>query len=419
MRIRCVSGLAVSAALHGLVLASLAWLTSSGRVQAIQNTGASAPTVVLLQPPEGLMDRAVDSDEPNGATLDPADLGIQLPDGASTVSVPGFTFDFAKVVGRAASLFPFLTRDVMHELAGANAPNEGRTILANPLAQRPALEAAGPALFLTDSQIQSITDEAWSRWDRWRAFRRIVELAGTHNPDDGRLPALLRAYVDQNLLQPFVDTSAPDPRFWAHLSVAADHDDFVTFILGYASRHPSTKARTELLFLLDKLAQASLEAVASLIETDPEELRQTRDAHPKAYDAIVAIRTHYLAQLERLGLTRGAFRRHYDEVRLTTLTSILRTTPDGYRTSDARFLIGAIHWRQGRTADAVRTWADMTIVPDDSYVTAYAELLAVIPPRQSEVDTRKIDQILQREHVRWLGFSYQRLRQFGYQFDTF
>ncbi len=51
---------------------------------------------------------------------------------------------------------------------------------------------------------------------------------------------------------------------WAQLGLAADHVDFIDFVSEYASQHPSSKTTTELLFLVDKLAQASLDALVTL-----------------------------------------------------------------------------------------------------------------------------------------------------------
>ena len=53
------------------------------------------------------------------------------------------------------------------------------------------------------------------------------------------------------------------------MDIAADHADFIELIADYAVRHPSTKATTELLFLLDKLTQASFDALTTLLNTEP------------------------------------------------------------------------------------------------------------------------------------------------------
>ena len=116
-------------------------------------------------------------------------------------------------------------------------------------------------------------------------------------------------------------------------------------------------------------------------------------------------------------------------MRLAILTAIVRTTPNGYRASDARFLIGAIYWQQGKTEDALRWWREMTVDPTDSYVIAYSDILRGIHrgDAQPAVDNSQRDQglrqdvkrILDAEHRRWLMFSIDRLHHFGYRFDTF
>src|SRR6185436_19195614 len=151
-------------------------------------------------------------------------LGLQIADDAASVSLPGFTFDFSKVVRRATALFPFLTGTPMLERVTAPARDFSRNRLPNPLAQAPSNERR-PPLAIGDAALQAIIDRSWSRRDRWRLFNPVAVLAQTHSPDQGRLPALLGAYVAQNGLQPYIDTSIRDPRLWVELGLAADHAD--------------------------------------------------------------------------------------------------------------------------------------------------------------------------------------------------
>jgi hypothetical protein len=278
-----------------------------------------------------------------------------------------------------------------------------------------------------------VIDRSWSRRDRWTPFRRIVTLANTYSPDAGRLPALLHAYHRQNGLQPYVDRSIRDPRLWAELGLAADHVEFIGFISGFASAHPGTKATTELLFLLDQLAQANMDALLTLLDTDPaQSLAWTRDANSDAYQLIVDLRRHYAKQLQRKTLASSSgIAGYYEKVRLDILTGILRTTPRGYRASDARFLIGAIHWREGSVGDALRSWRGMTTDPSDAYAASIAQILDAIATEtagdRGTADSREtmrrlatqIDGILRAEHGRWIMFSIDRLQQFGFHFDTF
>ena len=69
----------------------------------------------------------------------------------------------------------------------------------------------------------------------------------------------------------------------------------------------------------------------------------------------------------------------------------------------------------------------MSIDPTDSYVTAYSAILSAIRAgapartagRQADELQRSVRRILEAEHGRWLESSYERLRKFGYRFNTF
>ena len=375
---------------------------------------ANEPTVVLVErlPPS---DSATETDAP------PDSLGIRVDEESSRVALPGFTFDFSKVATRATVLFPFLAGSPSLDRVTAPARRQTRSRLPNPLAQRPSDERK-PPLVLGDAALQSVIDKSWSRRDRWRVFHIVAELANAHSPTQGRLPALLGAYVAQNGLQPYIDAGTRDPRLWVELGLAADHADFIDFVSRFASRNPSTKATIELLFLLDKLAQGSLDALTTLVDTDPsEQLRWTHRANGEAYNAIVTIRDYYRLMLERRGLISGqALRKHYDGVRLAILESILLTSPGGYRASDAQYLIGAIYWKQGRAASARRVWKDIRVDPGDRYAIASTEIAAAMRAAEERgLDERRINRILEYEHGRWVSFSFDRLWEFGYRFDTF
>jgi hypothetical protein len=410
-----VSAFGTSAALH---VFALIWLVGRSALAATPPPAATAdtnePTVMLVEslPPSALPSETGDAPDP---------LGIQVDTESASVALPGFTFDFAKVANRASVLFPFVSGSVSLQRLTAPARSQSRSRLPNPLAQ-PAPDEHKPPLVLDDAALQAAVDKSWSRRDRWRVFRTIAALATTHNPSEGRLPELLGAYVAQNGLQPYIDAATRDPRLWVELGLAADHTDFIDFVMRFASTNPSTKAATELMFLVEKLAQGSLDALTTLVDTDPgEELRWTRRANDDAYKAIVRIRDHYRLVLARKGLTSGhALKAHYDGVRLAVLESILLTTPDGYRAGDARFLMGAIYWRQGRVATARRVWKDIRVDPDDHYAVASTEIEAAMRAAEERgVDQRRINRILEYEQGRWVSFSFDRLWEFGYRFDTF
>jgi hypothetical protein len=97
------------------------------------------------------------------------------------------------------------------------------------------------------------------------------------------------------------------------------------------------------------------------------------------------------------------------------LSTLVRLTPDGYRPSDARFLMGAIHWRRGDVAEAVRVWRQMTIVADDEYVGSCSRILDVLghdadASRLRADEMNRINAILDAEHRKWVDVSFDRCR---------
>ena len=258
---------------------------------------------------------------------------------------------------------------------------------------------------LSDDALQALLDKSWSRRNRWEGFQIIAAATDVYNPDVGGLPALLRGYGVQNGLQPYEEREIRDPRLWAQLGLAADHADFIGFVSQYASQHPSSRTTTELLFLMDKLAQASLDALVTLVGTVPEaDLQWTLKANRRAYDAIVTIRDYYRIQLERRDLKSSqAIAASYGETRLAILRSILRTAPDGYRANDARFLIGEIFWKQGKTEDALRSWGELTIDAEDVYATASSQVLAAIRAAEGRPPDARDDRVDSRRRTGTLG----------------
>jgi hypothetical protein len=133
--------------------------------------------------------------------------------------------------------------------------------------------------------------------------------------------------------------------------------------------------------------------------------------------------TFYRRQLEERGVaTPAALRTYYDKVRLGILAALLETTPGGYRSGDARYLIGTIYWRHGNHSAAVAAWRPIVKDESDSYVQAYSDVLDAVREATGTSDAmlrRRVDRALDAERGRWRDFSYTRLRQFGYRFDTY
>ncbi len=62
----------------------------------------------------------------------------------------------------------------------------------------------------------------------------------------------------------------------------------------------------------------------------------------------------------------------------------------------------------------------MIIDPGDAYVVPSSQILAALRSADGRpLDARHITRILDGENGRWLMFSIERLRQFGYDVDTF
>lgn len=423
---------AVSLTMHLLALVVAVRSSPASRVDTA-SAPRRPPTVTVFAAP-----RADDSGPPGLNPLEDADQElVRRPPASKVVQLPTFAMNIAKVAERSQLLFPFVAPGVSLRRFAIATEQELRETFRDPFAPQTAVATADrrrlPRLALSDAEAQALIDRSWSRRDRWTPFQEIARLANAHDPDAGQLPGLLHAYQRQNGLQPYVDASIRDPRLWAELGLAADHVEFIGFISEYASAHPGTKVTTELLFLLDQLAQANLDALVTLLDTDPPaSLEWTRDANQDAYDLIVNLRRHYANTLQRKGLaTAEALTAHYDRVRLDILTGLLRTTPHGYRASDARFLIGAIHWRRGRVGDALRAWRPMAADPSDAYAASIGRILDAIAAEtggdRSSGDWRdstrrltpQIDAILRAEQGRWIMFSMDRLRQFGFHVDTF
>jgi hypothetical protein len=59
-------------------------------------------------------------------------------------------------------------------------------------------------------------------------------------------------------------------------------------------------------------------------------------------------------------------------------------------------------------------------VPSDRYADASAAIVDVLRARSGpNVDHARINRVLDGERGRWISFSHDRLKQFGYRFSTF
>jgi hypothetical protein len=195
------------------------------------------------------------------------------------------------------------------------------------------------------------------------------------------------------------------------LEIAAEHGEFIAFAKRHINEHPSTRVATELLFLLDELAQGSRSPLTALLEIDMDtELYWTRSFQSGAFALLDRIRRRIEVALDAGGLdTLSDIDAAYDLVRLGLLSRIVDTSPSAYRVNDALYLIGALYWGHGRRAEATSTWQEMQPDHTDSYVLAATDVLAGLG------NAPAIDAALEAEHRRWVDFSFDRLRRFGFQ----
>jgi hypothetical protein len=410
----------VSFVLHVAALALIGYSAPPSYWRAVAQAGGSIAKVTSerLRPFAGVPGDPIVPPADESKDLDP----LIVENAPTTLIIQNFTFDFGKVSERATALFPFLSLQLSSDGPPIDRGVAARRRLVNPFASGTPGDS-NPPLVLSESALQTVVDSAWSRRYRWRVFRPVRELISKYNGDTGRLPLLLRRYADETMLQPYLDTEIPDMRLWTELGIAADHTDYIAFITKYASEHPSSKATTELLFLLDKLAQGSYDALATLVGMNPARMEWTRSTNRDAYDLFNTMRRYYRSELALKNLDDYvALRLFFDRIRVAILSGIVRTTPNAYRASDARFVIGSIYWRQLRENEAVRWWREMTVNPEDAYHEAASRVLEAIRragPNLQRIDRGAVNDALESERRKWVDFWENRLERFGYSFDVY
>jgi hypothetical protein len=401
---RRLGGLTASAALHAAVVLSATGL-------APQAAGGSQ------EPAEGPVVVAVAADVVTSVPA--AEQRADDVEARPALEIAGVAVDLDKILARRDALFPFLTLGAPLWNPPAMPREQRPAPLRNPLAAG-ARGSTRPPLRLSDRALQALVDRAWSRRERWRPFAPIAALIEAHDADQGRAADLVQGYSDQNLLQPYYDSTTRDARFWAMLGLAADHIAFIELVGRFTKENPASRVSTELLFLLDELVQGSRDTLLMLTSTDPHAaLRLTASEQPEAYELALSLRAHYAGWLRTRQLdSDAAIKAKYDDVRLHLLSAIVEQSPNGYRVSDARYLAGVIAFEQNNLAGAEHWWRQMRPADGDSYAAASREIIeAMRLPGDSRVAA--IVAVLGAEHRRWLDFSEQRLRQFGHSFDRF
>ena len=368
----------------------------------------ASPPLVAVDPPAMIEVARIELPPP-----DDEPIGLEKPippEELSGYELSGLPFNMAKIAARRESLFPFLTADLSFLERLATDVRNLSTRVGNPLDPR----LAAPPLELSDRLRQHLVDEAWARRDRWQRFAEIATLLRAHDAHAGEAPALVRAYLDQNLLQPYCHGRTRDGQFWALLENASDHVAFLEFIRAYVRTRSSSRTTTELLFLVDELAQASREAAATVMNTDiAHDLVNTAVQSPPA----LRLANDVAVQLRRLG-SASETREGFARFRLRVLATIVETSPNGYRESDARFLAGDVLYRQGDLAQAIEWWRLMKPQPGDSYFDAAAAIAAELR-RGGTVNENVIRRVLSGEVARWHAVNYERLKHFGYRCDSY
>ena len=205
---RLVLSHGVSLGLHLLGGLTVTWLADRVLApSAGSDSSGSRVVVVTMASPAPYRQDALTSSSTSEPV--PDDVGIRVGEGAASISIPGFIFDYSVIAHRASSLFPFLTGRLALERIVATRSREVNTGLVNPFGRGRRSQNDKPPLALGATDRQALIDKSWSRRDRWPAFRSIAALADASNPDDGDLPTLLKSYVAQNGLQALGGRAGP------------------------------------------------------------------------------------------------------------------------------------------------------------------------------------------------------------------
>jgi hypothetical protein len=364
--------------------------------------------------------------------VDQAERFTDVPADSATLSLPDFEFNITKISTRRTVLFPFITADLsfLETLRHETALSQRRLVNPFQTADRSGT-ASKPPFLVNTAALDRAVDRAWTRRDRWTKFSEVVNVLQRSDPDHGRAADLVKAYRDRNILQPICDyrivTGPPrreriisDHMMWVMLENAADHADFVDFVHAFTREHPSSRVTTELLFIIDKLVQGNRDALIELQAIDPSrDLALTSSVNRAAFNLVVAIRRHYATWMTAHNLDSvSAIRARYDDIRLRILSTIIETTPGGYRAGDAQFLMGELLFNQGRVSEAARWWAGIVADPTDTYASTYVELTNELRTSQA-ADAKRIRRALERRQAASWFFSSDRLHQFGSACDRF
>jgi len=407
-------GLFVALGVHAALFAVLILVSYLRYQPEADSTGDASTLTVTFVAADDTGPSAVDALLKGGPYVAPTPAPT-----APFAPTPGMRpFDTTRIRAREMEIFPFLTsRLTFLDALRPERPQDGRPSVR----LAPAAATAGdlPPLILAPPAFDALVDAAWSRRDRWRNFQSIARAADRHHPNEGDLPALVRAHVERNLLQPYHEAPTPDARFWVILGMAADHRDLIEFVARYAGRHPSSRTTTELLFLLDELAEAGHDAFNILRLTPLQSLSETRRLSPNDLALAQALQDAWneWAHGHDMGSLTGIDGRT-DAIRSSILSAIIETSPGGYGANDARFLAGRMAWTRKDTRAAVGWWREMGTDARDGFADVRQAIAGAIYDDGS-FDAERLEQALATEQRRWLATATARLARFGFTPQTF
>jgi hypothetical protein len=252
--------------------------------------GDRAVKVVLLPPNESTA-------YPGLKPLDASDSARATAAFDPNASLAGANLE--RIASHLAVLFPFVTPGLALDALFQTTASPSRLVFENPYAPPNASRVHRDRVNFDDAALHALVDKTWTRTNRWNAFAAIRDTTDAYDADDVGLARLIALYREENALQPYADGAVRDLRLWAQLGLAADHVTFVGFIRDYSRAHRSSKVTTELLLLLDTVAEANGDALATLVETNEGgDLEWTRRTAPRAYQLARQIQSRYRRELD-------------------------------------------------------------------------------------------------------------------------
>ena len=419
-RERIVRGSSASLLVHGLLFAILA-LVGTGNAHtprqplqprimllpALPATAATPAPDLRRREPEAPFKDAPD-DQPPPATIP---LTVH-----NYVTDQDFTLDLARIRQRRNDLFPFVTWDLSFlDDAHASSASAG---IGFPSEYLPAASANDRSLVLSDAALQELVDRSWSRQQRWTNLGELVKLADRYEGNHGDLARTFRAYVQQNIPQPYETHGFADPLFWIVLTLASDDAPLVEYASRYIRAHPSSRVTTELLFLLDESAESSCDVLARVLTVGSPALPldATRRSNVDAYNLALSLSAAYRAWLSQFDVNPV---KRCTAARTAILRRIIDTSPDGYGAADARVRLGTMLWAAGRQREAEAWWGGVGRDERGVFERVGRELRNAVDEGAVENDPGRIRRILSDQDERWRETADERLKHFGWTADRF